>query len=614
MGIRAVLRVAALATGVVASVAAAGEWTSAQGWTSSDMERWYTLSQGSRLIPESWLSHLRTPTGQSFATPPAYAAYGYRFMNEADPWPAGFVIDTDDAGRRWLGLNCAACHTAHLTANGSTVVVHGGQAMADFQAFTQDLLAAVRALAADPDATARAGVVPGELDDWLGFRERIQATYDGVERWGHGRADAVGVILATTAAVADPAGRVALPASNAPVSFPFIWNTNQQERLQHNGIVANGDDYGPFAVTRLGALIRNWTEVFGVFATARMAPDGRALETSANIANLLELEQILARLRSPRWPDAFGSLDGERVKRGAALYREHCLACHGIAEASDLQSPFPLKAEPDAGSDGPFVLLQPLVDVSTMSAMQAANAPRSPGLIGTDPLMACNAALHIAPTGLLEGTEKRITIAAPDQPITYGKYAITTEMLTTLMLLDMTARRSELMKAYVEDQLAAAGGMILSLVTRAPDKGYEGASHDPAGAGDAVDQFLGHCADETVRANMRDPGVPLPAYKARPLNGIWATAPFLHNGSVPTLADLLLPPAERPRTFGYLDGSYDVEKAGLADRSGEPRASILRTHDDAGQPILGNFNGGHNYGTALDPDARRDLVEYLKSL
>ncbi|MFZ1680721.1 MAG: hypothetical protein WAT70_06845, partial [Rhizobiaceae bacterium] len=143
MGIRAVFCGAALAIGVATGVAPAGDWTGAQGWTPSDMERWYTLSQGSRLIPESWLSHLRTPTGLSFATPPAYTAYGYRFMNEGDPWPAGFVIDTDDTGRRWLGLNCAACHTSHLSANGSTMVVHGGQAMADFQAFTQDLLAAV---------------------------------------------------------------------------------------------------------------------------------------------------------------------------------------------------------------------------------------------------------------------------------------------------------------------------------------------------------------------------------------------------------------------------------------------------------------------------------------
>ncbi|PMZ49168.1 hypothetical protein C1Y04_30550, partial [Pseudomonas sp. FW306-2-11AC] len=39
------------------------------------------------------------------------------------------------------------------------------------------------------------------------------------------------------------------------------------------------------------------------------------------------------------------------------------------------------------------------------------------------------------------------------------------------------------------------------------------------------------------------------AYRARPLNGIWAMAPYLHNGSVPSLNDLLLPPNLRPKTF-----------------------------------------------------------------
>ena len=51
-------------------------------------------------------------------------------------------------------------------------------------------------------------------------------------------------------------------------------------------------------------------------------------------------------------------------------------------------------------------------------------------------------------------------------------------------------------------------------------------------------------------------------YKARPLNGIWATAPFLHNGSVPTMYDLLLPVAERPKTFYLGSREYDPEKMG----------------------------------------------------
>ncbi|MFY0540739.1 hypothetical protein [Nannocystis pusilla] len=52
-----------------------------------------------------------------------------------------------------------------------------------------------------------------------------------------------------------------------------------------------------------------------------------------------------------------------------------------------------------------------------------------------------------------------------------------------------------------------------------------------------------------------DPTVSLQAYKARPLNGIWASSPYLHNGSVPTLHDLLLPAAQRPRASPSVAGS-----------------------------------------------------------
>jgi hypothetical protein len=97
------------------------------------------------------------------------------------------------------------------------------------------------------------------------------------------------------------------------------------------------------------------------------------------------------------------------------------------------------------------------------------------------------------------------------------------------------------------------------------------------------------------------------AYKARPLNGIWATAPYLHNGSVPTLYDLLLPPGERPKHFHVGSRVFDPEKVGFQTQAG-PGTSLL----DTGR--RGNSNAGHKYGTNLDEDGRRDLVEYLKTL
>jgi len=96
-------------------------------------------------------------------------------------------------------------------------------------------------------------------------------------------------------------------------------------------------------------------------------------------------------------------------------------------------------------------------------------------------------------------------------------------------------------------------------------------------------------------------------YKARPLNGIWATAPYLHNGSVPTLYDLLLPEEERPQTFSLGGWEYDPEKVGYATYTG-PNAFEFNTE------VKGNSNKGHTRGTSLSDEERWALVEYLKSL
>jgi len=96
-------------------------------------------------------------------------------------------------------------------------------------------------------------------------------------------------------------------------------------------------------------------------------------------------------------------------------------------------------------------------------------------------------------------------------------------------------------------------------------------------------------------------------YKARPLDGVWATAPYLHNGSVPSLAELLKPPAERTPRFGVGNREYDPLAVGyITDPEAHP--FVFDT------TLAGNRNGGHLHGTTLDIDARADLLEYLKSL
>ena len=103
---------------------------------------------------------------------------------------------------------------------------------------------------------------------------------------------------------------------------------------------------------------------------------------------------------------------------------------------------------------------------------------------------------------------------------------------------------------------------------------------------------------------------PLTGYVAQFLDGIWLRAPYLHNGSVPTLYDLLLPPAQRPEKFYRGYNVYDPVKVGYVTEGEEAqRAGTLHdTRERANSPM------GHDFATGLSDEQRWDLVEYLKTL
>jgi mono/diheme cytochrome c family protein len=94
-------------------------------------------------------------------------------------------------------------------------------------------------------------------------------------------------------------------------------------------------------------------------------------------------------------------------------------------------------------------------------------------------------------------------------------------------------------------------------------------------------------------------------YACRPLVSVWATAPYLHNNSVPTLYDLLLPAAQRPKAFAVGHREYDPVKLGYV----EAAASGDFIFDTAAP---GNRNSGHEYGTGISESDRMALLEYLK--
>jgi Cytochrome C oxidase, cbb3-type, subunit III len=121
--------------------------------------------------------------------------------------------------------------------------------------------------------------------------------------------------------------------------------------------------------------------------------------------------------------------------------------------------------------------------------------------------------------------------------------------------------------------------------------------------------------------NTSDPAHPYPwrkfshfqktdGYANQPLDGVWLRAPYLHNGSVPTLRDLLNPPDQRPTTFVRGYDVYDHANVGFV--SSGPQAERVGWRYDT--RARGNSNQGHTYGTQLSPADKDALLEYLKTL
>ncbi len=122
---------------------------------------------------------------------------------------------------------------------------------------------------------------------------------------------------------------------------------------------------------------------------------------------------------------------------------------------------------------------------------------------------------------------------------------------------------------------------------------------------------------------------PAPRYRARPLNGVWATAPYLHNGSVASLNWLLRPAAERPRKFCMGARDFDPEHVGFDVKGDETRASERpdavfgdrsrrkgHPRQQRERPLV---RGAAPYprgivGRALGKNEREALIEYPKTL
>ena len=143
---------------------------------------------------------------------------------------------------------------------------------------------------------------------------------------------------------------------------------------------------------------------------------------------------------------------------------------------------------------------------------------------------------------------------------------------------------------------------------------------DPARALGIAPRFVAHY-NATWFGEESKVDEAMTGYQAPPLDGIWASAPYLHNGSIPTLAALLNSAARparfyRPPSTGF--EHYDQANVGWkfeipgSDPEKAPTTVRARSLFDSSRFGLGN--GGHTFGDSLTPEDRRDLIEYLKTL
>jgi len=139
---------------------------------------------------------------------------------------------------------------------------------------------------------------------------------------------------------------------------------------------------------------------------------------------------------------------------------------------------------------------------------------------------------------------------------------------------------------------------------------------EQAAASDLVDWFNGSVYGETTQLVPDDP---LVGYTAPPLDAVWATAPFFHNASVPTI-ELVIDSSARPTWWKRVDyDSANFDEAAL----GWPWMPLEYGWDDAPEAErkhvydttkLGHWNTGHTFGDHLTPDERRAVLEYLKTI
>lgn len=562
------------------------------GWTDEQRETFYYAPQGTELLglEYDWFINLELPLSHDLlVTEENMRGWGFIVDPAQRPsprnpgnLPVGLGRHTDPTtGRQKLDIGCATCHTGELHYKGVALRVDGGQSMQSIATakrgeFITTLGASVFETLLNPAKWGRFAtrVVGHEQFARDALKEEVWAFAKTLKHFvstagaaklypveeGRGRTDAVGRIANIVFGydLDEPDNfRVA----NAPASYPFIWDIWRFDWVQYTGFTNQ-------------AMARNVGESMGVLAPIKLVDqDGRLLppdrfgETVIDIDGMHCAEGTLRDLQPPKWPeDVLGKIDIESAKKGKALFADQCVACHG----PHISEPYSwVVAQNDEQNPANQIAVNAKWDMAGDITFRDGEAFRedwretiwsmpwlATDVIGTDPTLADN---------YIDNTYDATKLLPGSEPVNAG------------------------------DGLQV---LLNRLVPQLYDKWDISKEQVP--------NFDGLNVPFRIE-NQR-------AYKSRPLHGVWATPPFLHNGSVPTIHDLLSPLRARPVMFYSGNREYDPQRLGYV--SDDPVGAFK--HDTS---IKGNWNIGHLFtdvqmpgriGDLLSEQQRMDIIEYIK--
>ena len=515
-------------------------------------------------MPLPWMAALKQPNGEPFMAA-SLSRYGYLPNEDSQPpgLPVGFTVSNGRGGQA-IGMTCAACHTRQIDVAGTSYRIDGGPAIVDFQSFLTDLDRAVNTVRTNQPAfldfahsvlgpspsPAKVARLRKDVSAWhLPFHTLVKRALPR-EPWGVARLDAVAMIFnRLTGLDIGPPPTYMIPENIKPATAPVRYPFIWNAAIQDKTQWPGFADNG----SSILGLARNLGEVYGVFAVFHPEKESwRVLGIdylANNSANFHGLSALEDLIRKLGPPKWPWAVDQALASQGKTIF-ERSTAAGGCAGCHGIK-PGPTRF-PDNKT-----WATPLDDVGTDS--------REYDILG-----------WTVQTGVLKGA-KIPFVTEPLKPIDTAFNVLRVSVIGSII------------QHYVPVALTPEANKSMVQLARSP-----------------------FTADtEALRGAFNAPTVPSFPYESRVLEGIWAAAPYLHNGSVPTLVELLKPASERVEAF-EVGPAYDPVTVGLAAE--QTRFDYTLKTTDCSNRNSGNSRCGHEFGTTLAPDEKRALLEYLKIL